>query len=104
MPANLDGSAFTKYIVPGLAFIAGGFAREYSVPVIRKFIKSEEKTVTRSDETGHVYSSWRERFDEAVSEDKTLGDLVDELEFVDRSVHYHLPMSVYDENGDRIKI
>lgn len=68
------------------------------------FLISEEKTVTRSDETGHVYSSWGERFDEAVSEDKTLGDLVDELEFVDRSAHYHLPMSVYDENGDRIKI
>lgn len=68
------------------------------------FLISEEKTVTRSDETGHVYSSWGELFDEAVSEDKTLGDLVDELEFVDRSVHYHLPMSVYDENGDRIKI
>ena len=41
IPANSDGSAFTKYIVPGLAFIAGGFAREYAVPVIRKFIKSE---------------------------------------------------------------
>ena len=68
------------------------------------FLISEEKTVTRSDGTGHVYSSWGELFDEAVSEDKTLGDLVDELEFVDRSVHYHLPMSVYDENGDRIKI
>lgn len=68
------------------------------------FLISEEKTVTWSDETGHVYSSWGELFDEAVSEDKTLGDLVDELEFVDRSVHYHLPMSVYDENGDRIKI
>ena len=68
------------------------------------FLISEEKTVTRSDEIGHVYSSWGELLDEAVSEDKTLGDLVDELEFVDRSVHYHLPMSVYDENGDRIKI
>ena len=68
------------------------------------FLISEEKTVTRSDKTGHAYSSWGERFDEAVIEDKTLGDLVDELEFVDRSVHYHLPMSVYDENGDRIKI
>ena len=68
------------------------------------FLISEEKTVTRSDETGHVYSSWGELFDEAVSEDKILGDLVDELEFVDRSVHYHLSMSVYDENGDRIKI
>ena len=68
------------------------------------FLISEEKTVTRSDETGHVYSSWGELFDEAVSEDKTLGDLVDDLEFVDRSVHYHLPMSVYDENGDQRKI
>ena len=68
------------------------------------FLISEEKTVTRSDETGHVYSSWGEMFDEAVSEDKTLGDLVDDLEFVDRSVHYHLPMSVYDENGDQRKI
>lgn len=68
------------------------------------FLISEEKTVIQSDEAGHVYSSWGELFDEAVSEDKTLGDLVDELEFVDRSVHYHLPMSVYDENGDRIKI
>ena len=68
------------------------------------FLISEEKTVTRSDETGHVYSSWGVLFDEAVSEDKTLGDLVDDLEFVDRSVHYHLPMSVYDENGDQRKI
>ena len=68
------------------------------------FLISDEKTVTRSDETGHVYSSWGELFDEAVSEDKTLGDLVDDLEFVDRSVHYHLPMSVYDENGDQRKI
>ena len=68
------------------------------------FLISEEKTVTRSDETGHVYSSWGELFDEAVSEDKTLGDLVDDLDFVDRSVHYHLPMSVYDENGDQRKI
>ena len=46
------------------------------------FLISEEKTVTRSDGTGHVYSSWGELFDEAVSEDKTLGDLVDEIEFV----------------------
>ena len=36
------------------------------------FLISEEKTVTRSDETGHVYSSWGELFDEAVSEDKTI--------------------------------
>lgn len=41
IPANSDGSAFTKYIASGLAFIAGGFAREYAVPVIRKFIKPE---------------------------------------------------------------
>ena len=66
------------------------------------FLISEEKTVTRSDGTGHVYSSWGELFDEAVSEDKTLGDLLDEIEFVDRSVHYHLPLSVYDYNGDKI--
>lgn len=41
IPANSGSSAFTKYIFPGIAFIAGGFAREYAVPVIRKFIKSE---------------------------------------------------------------
>lgn len=68
------------------------------------FLISEEMTVTRSDENGHAYSSWEELFDEAVSEDKTLGDLIDELEFVDKSMHYHLPISVYDDNGDRIKI
>ena len=39
--ANSGSSAFTKYIFPGIAFIAGGFAREYAVTVIRKFIKSE---------------------------------------------------------------
>ena len=68
------------------------------------FLISEGKTVIPRHETRHLNSSWGERVDEAVNEDKTLGDLVDELEFVDRSVHYHLPMSVYDENGDRIKI
>lgn len=41
IPANSGSSAFTKYIFPGIAFIAGGFAREYAMPVIRKFIKSE---------------------------------------------------------------
>lgn len=41
MPANSGSSAFKKYIFPGIAFIAGGFAREYAVPAIRKFIKSE---------------------------------------------------------------
>ena len=41
IPENSGSSAFTKYIFPSIAFIAGGFAREYAVPVIRKFIKSE---------------------------------------------------------------
>ena len=68
----------------------------------KKFLISEEKTVDRQDGSGHVYPTWEELFAEEIGNGKTIGDLVDSLKAVNRNYHYHLPVSRYDETGDKI--
>lgn len=67
-----------------------------------RYLINEEMLVDRSDGTGHHYDSWDDLFAEKTPDGKTIGNLVDNLRALNTDFHYHFPMTMYDENGDKV--
>lgn len=58
-----------------------------------------DKVVVFPDGKCHLFKTWDEVF-AVKADDKTLGELVDDLKQYDKSVIYHVPLRIFDDDGN----